>query len=150
MEEQKFECKEVKMTPVVNDKASNQGDSLIEELQKWDKDKLIQQVIQMNQQLYNQYNYIKTLRNQIVEIHQLISNKRMEYLFKVVETANQSNCKYDFDPDFVLSCVSEIQEALTIPTEENSGEPSESGIGRYTQNAKNTYFIVVGLGITRF
>ena len=122
MEEQKVTSKEVKMKPAT--KEISKGDSLIEELQKWDKDKLIQQVVQMNQQLYNQDNYLKGLRNQIAEMNQFISNKRMEYLFKVVEISNnyKSSDYPCFDRGFVEECLTEIQEALTIPKEEKDNE----------------------------
>lgn len=112
------------MKPVVNEQVSGQGDSLVEELQKWDKDKLIQQVLQMNQQLYNQENFINRLKGQINEMNQFISNKRMEYLFKVVEiSGNYKSSGYPcFDRLFVEECLVEIQEALAIPKEEKDNE----------------------------
>lgn len=52
------------------------------------------------------------------ELEQFVMNKRLEYLFKVLEYRN------NFTSDFVVSCSSEIEEALTIPqsNEENMEE----------------------------
>lgn len=46
-------------------------------------------------------------RNQ--ELQQLAMNKRLDYLFKVVEYSKE------FSSDFIGNCVSEIEETLTIP-----------------------------------
>lgn len=43
------------------------------------------------------------------ELEQFAINKRLEFLFKVLEYNN------NFSSDFVVSCASEIEEALTIP-----------------------------------
>lgn len=52
------------------------------------------------------------------ELEQFALNKRLDYLFKVLEYSNS------FTSDFVVSCSSEIEEALTIPqsNEENMEE----------------------------
>lgn len=47
------------------------------------------------------------------ELEQIALNKRLDYLFKVVEAGDK------FNSDFVVSCASEIEEALTIPHETN-------------------------------
>jgi len=114
--------KVVSMQPTVNteDNKDSEG-SLIEELQKWDKDKLIQQVLQMNRQLYNQDNYVRRLRNQINEMQDLLSNKILEYRFRVIECASKSD-KYVFDSDFVLECINEITESLSIPKQKETEE----------------------------
>lgn len=61
------------------------------------------------------------------ELEQFALNKRLEYLFKVLEYSN------NFTSDFVVSCSSEIEEALTIPqsNEENTGE------GKREEGSKN-------------
>lgn len=46
-------------------------------------------------------------RNQ--ELQQFALNKRLDYLFKVLELSG------NFSSDFVGDCASEIQEAMTIP-----------------------------------
>lgn len=130
MEETKIASKEVKLEPVVNSQKNDQNveSSLIEELQKWTKDKLVQQVVQMNRQLYNQDNYVNRLRGQIGEMQNYFSNKRMEYLFKVVEIANSYKASdYPcFDKVFVEECLAEIQESLTIPEQTDMEEHKEN------------------------
>lgn len=124
--ENEIGSKEVKMQPVVNsqENAKNSDGSLVEELQKWDKEQLIKQVIQMDRQLYNQNNYISRLRNQIDEMQRYFANKRMEYLFKVVEIANKNTILSNpcFKKDFVEECIAEIQESLTVPEQEAERE----------------------------
>lgn len=51
------------------------------------------------------------------ELEQFAINKRLEFLFKVLEYSN------NFSSDFVVSCTSEIEEALTIP--QNQEEEKE-------------------------
>lgn len=55
------------------------------------------------------------------ELEQFALNKRLEYLFKVLGYSN------NFTSDFVVSCSSEIEEALTVPqsNEENAEEESK-------------------------
>ena len=43
------------------------------------------------------------------ELEQYAMNKRMDYLFKVLELNSK------FSSDFIVNCASEIEEALTIP-----------------------------------
>lgn len=45
------------------------------------------------------------------ELEQFAINKRLDYLFKVLELGSK------FNSDFVVSCASEIEEAMTIPQE---------------------------------
>lgn len=131
MEEKKITSKEVKMQPIVTSQknANNIANgSLVEELQKWSKEKLIEQVIQMDRHLYNQDNYITGLKNQLNEVKQYFSNKRMDYLFKVIEiSAKNTVSEYArFTKDFVEECIAEIQEAMTIPQEEQTKENKEN------------------------
>lgn len=66
------------------------------------------QLWQQNKQYYKRYR----------ELEQILQNKRLDYLFKILEYQAM------FDSDFVLSCQKEIQEAMTIPQEpeEKKGE----------------------------
>lgn len=43
------------------------------------------------------------------ELEQFVMNKRLDYLFKVLE------CSKEFSSDFIENCASEIEEAMTIP-----------------------------------
>ena len=43
------------------------------------------------------------------ELESFAMNKRLDYLFKVLELSNQ------FSSDFVVNCSSEIEQAMTIP-----------------------------------
>lgn len=64
------------------------------------------QLFQQNKQL--------SLRNR--ELEQFLMNKRIEYLFKVMEFNTL------FHSDFVVSCVEELEEALKLPQEKEEGE----------------------------
>lgn len=129
MEEQKIGSKGVKMKPVINSQNDTQNveGSLTEELQKWTKDKLIQQVVQMDRQLYSQNIYVNRLKDQISEMQNYFSNKRMEYLLKIVEITNNYKASgYPcFDKAFVEECLTEIQDVLTVPEEADKNEDSK-------------------------
>lgn len=43
------------------------------------------------------------------ELEQFVMNKRLDYLFKVLE------CSKEFSSDFIENCASEIEEAITVP-----------------------------------
>lgn len=129
MEEQK--SKEVKMNTVANQKKqTSEGEtSLIEELKTWPQEKLIQQVVQMNQQLFNQDNYINRMRDQITEMRDFIQNKRIDFLFKVVEISSNENPASEypcFAKDFVEKCIMELQDALTIPEAPKDNTPKDN------------------------
>jgi SAM-dependent MidA family methyltransferase len=64
------------------------------------------QLLQQNRQL--------AIQNK--QLEQFAMNKRLDYLFKVIEFSKE------FTSDFVGNCASEIEEALTIPQEEKKGE----------------------------
>ena len=42
-------------------------------------------------------------------MEQFVMNKRLDYLFKVLE------CSKEFSSDFIGNCASEIEEAMTVP-----------------------------------
>lgn len=50
------------------------------------------------------------------ELEQFVINKRLDYLFKVMEFSSS------FSSDFVGNCAAEIEEAMTIPQEEQPKE----------------------------
>lgn len=61
------------------------------------------QLLQQNRQL------IQRCR----ELEQFALNKRLDYLFKIIEFNKM------FSSDFVVSCTEEIEQAMTIPQEED-------------------------------
>ena len=104
MEEQK--SKEIKM-----DVASNKELSY---------DDLKKVCADLKDQKDNYETYIKNLHRQMAEMNAMLQTKRLDYLFKVVEIANDSTGAFNFRVDFVTSCIEEIQESLTIPQDENT------------------------------
>ena len=95
-----------------------------EQPQKLSYEELNQACAEMSQQIQQQNKYIQQMHKQIQEMNFMLQNKRMEYLFKVVEIANRSNVsEYAcFAKDFVENCIAEIQESLTIPQQEEKKE----------------------------
>lgn len=73
-----------------------------EEKQKLTYEQLNDACIQLSQQ-----NRQLIIRNR--ELESFAMNKRLDYLFKVLEFSNK------FSSDFVISCSSEIEQAMTIP-----------------------------------
>ena len=53
----------------------------------------------------------KELARRNRELENFAMNKRLDYLFKCLELSN------NFSSDFIVSCASEIEEAMTIPQE---------------------------------
>lgn len=93
--------------------------------QKLSYEELNQACAEMSQQIQQQNKYIQQLHNQMQGMNFMLQNKRMEYLFKVVEISMKSDKSWNFDSDFVSTCIKEIQEVLTIPQkgkEEKTGE----------------------------
>ena len=88
--------------------------------QKLSYEELNQACAEMSQQIQQQNKYIQQLHKQMQEMNFMLQNKRMDYLFRVVEIANRSNVsEYAcFAKDFVEECIAEIQESLTIPQQE--------------------------------
>ena len=115
MEEQKIVSKEVKMNaskaePVNEKKLS------YEELSKVCAD--------LDNQNRNMQAYIEKVHEQLRQMSMSLQTKRMDYLFKVVDAANNKliNGQYGFDSEFVQKCIDEIQESLTIPEETDKEE----------------------------
>lgn len=92
--------------------------------QKLSYEELNQACAEMSQQIQQQNKYIQQLHKQMQEMNFMLQNKRMDYLFRVVEIANRSNVsEYAcFAKDFVENCITEIQESLTIPKQEEEKE----------------------------
>lgn len=92
--------------------------------QKLSYEELNQACAEMSQQIQQQNKYIQQMHKQMQEMNFMLQNKRMEYLFRVVEIANKSNAsEYAcFAKDFVEECIAEIQESLTIPQQEEEKE----------------------------
>lgn len=90
---------EQKKSNVVNMSATKQADNKLTYEQLNDA---CNQLLQQNRQLIVQNN----------ELKQFIMSKRIDCLFKVLEYSKE------FSSDFVGSCASEIEEALTVAKEE--------------------------------
>lgn len=101
--EEKIVGKEVKMQP---DKTAK-GEKL-------SYDQLNQVCAEMSQQLGNYQNQMKQMYRQMQQMEFALQTKRMDYLFKVVETANTTPSVWQFSSDFVSACCREIEESLTI------------------------------------
>ena len=95
-----------------------------EQPQKLSYEQLNQACAEMSQQIQQQNKYIQQMHKQMQEMNFMLQNKRMEYLFKVVELANnyKSSSYPCFDKLFVEECLAEIQESLTIPEQEEEKE----------------------------
>lgn len=99
-----------------------------EQQQKLSYEELNQACAEMSQQLQNQNKYIQQMHKQMQEMQFALQTRRMDYLFKVVEIANNhkaSDCPC-FAKHFVEECIDEIQESMTIPQEENKEESKEN------------------------
>ena len=95
-----------------------------EQSQRLSYEELNQACAELSQQVQQQNKYIQQLHKQMQEMSFMLQNKRMDYLFRVVEIANKSNVsEYAcFAKDFVENCIAEIQESLTIPQQEEEKE----------------------------
>lgn len=94
--------------------------------QKLSYEELNQACAEMSQQIQQQNKYIQQLHKQMQEMNFMLQNKRMEYLFRVVELHNNDRVNIcNFETEFVQNCVAEIQDSLTIPQEEDKEETSK-------------------------
>lgn len=118
--EKKIGSKEVKL------QAKNAVDPTAQQSEKLSYEELNQACMDMSQQIQNQNKYIQHLRQENYQLGAVLSNKRLDYLFKVIETS--SNLKQSgsicFPEDFIKNCLAEIQASLTAP-EEGDKEPSK-------------------------
>lgn len=58
----------------------------------------------------------KQLAGRNRELESFVMNKRLDYLFRVLEFSGK------FSSDFVGNCAAEIEEAMTIPQEKEEGK----------------------------
>lgn len=116
--EKKIESKEVKLNPINASKEKVAMKLTYEQLNKV--------CGELSQQVQQQSNYIQQLHKKMQEMSFLLQNRRMDYLFRVVETSNsyKSSDYPCFDRQFVEECLAEIQQLLTIPqkTEEEESQ----------------------------
>lgn len=69
--------------------------------------------------------YIKKMQQQMREMSGMLQYRRMDYLMDVVRISSQYKNDSDypcFAAEFIENCIAEIQETLTIPSQE---EPSK-------------------------
>lgn len=72
---------------------------------------------QLNEACNQLFQQNKQLTMRLREVEQFLGNRRMDYLFKVIEFSTL------FHSDFVVNCVDEIEEAMKMPqSEEEKGE----------------------------
>lgn len=64
----------------------------------------------------------QSLIKQIRQMDMTNTFKRLDYLFKVLELSNGSG-DWKFSAQFVDSCISEIEDTITIPEEIKNPEP---------------------------
>jgi len=114
--EKQIGSKEVKMQAVKNE----------EQPQKLSYEQLNQACAEMSQQIQQQNKFIQQLYKQLQENSFMLQNKRMDYLFKVVELASKSE-RYHFNADFVYECIGEIENSLTIPEKGDEAENPKEG-----------------------
>lgn len=112
--EKEIGSKEVKMH------ARNVAESNVEQSKKLSYDELNQACMDMSQQIQNQNKYIQHLRQDNYQLSALVTNKRLDYLFKVIDIVNTwKSPEYPcFEDTFIKECLSEIQASLTTPKEE--------------------------------
>lgn len=89
-------------------------------------DQLNQACADMSQQIQQQNKYIHGLHKQMAEMQMVLQTRRMDYLFKVVELSKTEGL-WSFEHDFVITCLREIQDSLTIPEQEGKEDnPKEN------------------------
>lgn len=71
---------------------------------------------QLNDACYQLWQQNKQLAMRNRELEQFMMNKRLEYLFKVLELHDM------FSSDFVVSCVNEIEEGMTLEPDKDKKE----------------------------
>lgn len=117
--EKEIGSKEVKMGVVKNFEAKPQSTVQPEKLSYEKLNEVCMNLSQQNQQMDV---YIQKLHKQMGEMADIIKNKRIDYLFKVVELHVKRPL---FSEDFIGDCVAEIQQVLTPPTEGDDKEETK-------------------------
>lgn len=75
---------------------------------------------QLEQIAVSQQKQLQTAYKQLEQLIKDTTYKRLDYLFKVVEN------KEVFKKEFTTSCISEIEQIMIIPEEDNKVSESES------------------------
>ena len=92
-----------------------------EKTQKLSYEELNQACAELSQQNAQLREYAQKLYKQMQQMDMAYQFKRLDYLFKVIETAN-SNKLWQFSEEFINMAFKEIEETLTIPEEEEKEE----------------------------
>ena len=92
-----------------------------EKTQKLSYEELNQACAELSQQNQQLREYAQKLYKQMQQMDIAYQFKRLDYLFKVIETAN-SNKLWQFSEEFINMAFKEIEETLTIPEEEEKKE----------------------------
>lgn len=92
-----------------------------EKTQKLSYEELNQACAELSQQNQQLREYAQKLYKQMQQMDMAYQFKRLDYLFKVIETAN-SNKLWQFSEEFINMAFKEIEETLTIPEEEEKKE----------------------------
>jgi len=80
---------------------------------------------EMSQQLQNQEAYIRKINQEAQRMNYALQARKFEYMMSVIEYANKAikeGYKYNFNKEFIESCLSEIEKDLTPPTETKDSE----------------------------
>lgn len=93
--------------------------------QKLSYEELNQACAELSQQAQQMRTYIQKLHKQLQSMEIALQTRRLDYLFKVVELSVNDRALYQFHSDFVAACIAEIEESLTIPEGEESGDAQE-------------------------
>ena len=68
--------------------------------------------VDMSEQIQKQNIYIQKLHKQMQEMSFALQSRRMDYLLEIIKMQDK------FSSDFVVKCVSEVEETMTIPEEQ--------------------------------
>lgn len=114
MEEQKKESKTVRM---------DTGNA--QEAKQLSYEKLNEVCIELSKQNRQMEEYIQKCHRQMHQMEGVLQTRRLDYLFKVMELSKCRSVTYNFSDDFVQKCVQEIEEALTIPEQEEDARKED-------------------------
>lgn len=100
-----------------------------EKKQKLSYEELNQACAELSQQNQQLRDYLQKLYKQMQQMDSALQFKRLDYLFKIVEMANQ-NKLWQFSDEFIQMALKEIEETLTPPNEEEKEEPDANDGGK--------------------
>jgi hypothetical protein len=107
----------------MEEKKNNSG-----EQQKLSYEELNTACAEMSQQLQNQEAYIRKINQEAQRMNYALQARKFEYVMSVIEYANRAikeGYKYNFNKEFIESCLSEIENDLTPPSDINSENNKE-------------------------